>query len=180
LEGGWTETYEYPEDILGGGINTLVFSYQIALTIDVEDDGSFVGEASVELQQPQWTVQYTTVYDDSHYTELTDYGINISPTEFTVPVFGFISPQGEMDLNLSDVPERNQVYSYATEDDFGNVDSWETGFAFPAITDYYHLQYASVDGDVISLSYLLEKENPEATVPSSTREEAAGTLSREG
>ena len=193
LEGGWTETYHYPSAMIGGGVNTLTFSYKIRLMFDAEDDGSFSGKAFIQLQQPQWTVQYTTYTykcpanpDDpdskDHFVtvKLLHYSARISPTEFVVPISGYISSQGEIDLTFNDVPERHQVYTHVTVDSEGYRNESQQAFDFQAMRSLHKkLEYTWVDNGVISISHQAAGKNPSATIPSSYQEEAAGKFYKE-
>jgi len=192
LEGGWTEPYHYPSAMIGGGVNTLTFSYKIRLMFDVEDNGSFSGKAFIQLQQPQWTVQYTTYTykcpanpddpdskDQFVTVKLLHYSARISPTEFVVPISGYISSQGEIDLTFNDAPERHQVYTYVTVDSEGYRNESQNAFDFQAMRSLHKkLEYTWVDNGVISISHQAAGGNPSATIPSSYQEEAAGKLYR--
>jgi hypothetical protein len=180
IEGYWTDTFYYPEDIIGGGINKLTFNYSISLSLDVKDDGTFSGTAQFTLEQPTLTYEITETSSNGNIITLLEYRTEISPTEFEVPVTGEFLEEGIINFHFRDIPDRHQTYFYATIDNYGNNDAWQHSYDTQAIPVWdKQFSYTISSENVLSLTYQRSDENTEGSVTSSSFEEATGTLSKE-
>ena len=157
----------------------MTFNYSISLSLDIKEDGTFSGTAQFNLEQPVWTAEILTISSNGNTITLIEYGVEISPTEFVVPVTGNFPEEGVVNFYFTEVPDRHQVYSYATVDSFGNSDEWQHSFDTQAIPVWNkQFSYTVLNENVVSLAHEASDEDP--SVPSSYFEEATGTLYREG